>query len=187
MGVRKTAILAGDFTHASARRLWSKIDRRSADACWPWTCGLSHGYGALRIGHGRKVPAAGAVFALINGSVPAGKLVRHSCDNPPCCNPAHLLLGDDKDNADDRTARGRDEPNRARGDRSGSRLHPETRPRGERAAKAKLTEADVREIRRRSEAGEGLRALGRAFGVSGNAIRDVCLGKSWAHVRLAKA
>jgi hypothetical protein len=33
--------------------------------------------------------------------------VLHLCDNPPCCNPAHLHLGDQKINADERHARGR--------------------------------------------------------------------------------
>ena len=81
MGVRKTAILAGDFTHASARRLWSKIDRRSADACWPWTCGLSHGYGALRIGHGHNSDAVDIVAG--QHSPTAGVAVRKVADAPP--------------------------------------------------------------------------------------------------------
>lgn len=37
----------------------------------------------------------------------AGMEVRHTCDNPPCINPEHLLLGDAKANAGDRDSRGR--------------------------------------------------------------------------------
>ena len=36
-----------------------------------------------------------------------GQVVRHSCDNPPCVNPRHLLLGTSADNVADRVARNR--------------------------------------------------------------------------------
>ncbi|MGU2415998.1 HNH endonuclease [Burkholderia cenocepacia] len=36
-----------------------------------------------------------------------GLVVRHSCDNPSCINPEHLLIGTVQDNTDDREARGR--------------------------------------------------------------------------------
>ena len=65
-----------------------------------------------------------------NGPIPAGLLVLHHCDNPPCCNPAHLYVGTAKDNARDCKARGR----RAK------RYRPHTRVR-------KLTDEQVRAIR----------------------------------------
>lgn len=36
-----------------------------------------------------------------------GPFVLHTCDNPPCCNPAHLYRGTALDNARDRDTRGR--------------------------------------------------------------------------------
>ena len=36
-----------------------------------------------------------------------GRVVRHTCDNPLCVDPDHLVLGDVKDNVDDRTKRDR--------------------------------------------------------------------------------
>jgi hypothetical protein len=95
----------------------------------------------------------------------------------------------------------------ARGDRSGSRLHPESRPRGERHGlrlhperhgsktkpesvlrgeqnvSAKLTEAQVIEIRRRFAAGGITKvALGREYGVSGVLISHIVTRKIWRHV-----
>jgi hypothetical protein len=48
-----------------------------------------------------------AAFTLAWGPVPPGKIVRHTCDNPPCVNPLHLMIGTYGDNMRDRTERGR--------------------------------------------------------------------------------
>jgi HNH endonuclease len=47
------------------------------------------------------------VAAWRYGSVPAGRVVRHSCDNPRCINPDHLVLGSQADNLMDARVRGR--------------------------------------------------------------------------------
>lgn len=39
-----------------------------------------------------------------------GKVVRHTCDNPRCINPAHLIIGSYKDNSQDMVGRGRSAP-----------------------------------------------------------------------------
>jgi HNH endonuclease len=41
------------------------------------------------------------------GEIPAGQVIRHSCDRPPCFNPAHLLAGTQQENMADMVARGR--------------------------------------------------------------------------------
>ena len=64
------------------------------------------GYGRLAR-YGQRTAHRVAYF-IEHGSIPSGKLVRHWCDNPPCCNPQHLYLGDAKDNSRDRTERMRD-------------------------------------------------------------------------------
>jgi len=53
---------------------------------------------------------------------------------------------------------------------------------GERAGRAKLTEANVREARVLAADGWGTTALGRRYGVTDTAIRSLLVGKSWRHV-----
>lgn len=106
---------------------WAKIDHNGGpDACWPWTEGTGRrGYGKATY-QGRTVAAHRLAWELTNG--PAGKLfVCHSCDNPPCCNPAHLFLGTPQGNQDDCRAKGRT----ASGDRSPARTHQGSYPHGD--------------------------------------------------------
>lgn len=89
-------------------RFWRKVDRSGGpNACWPWKAGTHHfGHGAFRI-HKTQVQAHRVAYALIEGPVRDDIDVLHTCDNPPCCNPAHLYLGTQADNNRDRTVRGR--------------------------------------------------------------------------------
>lgn len=77
------------------------------DECWEWMGSrLPRGYGT----YGRaknKVLAHRAALARSGVEVPKGMKVLHSCDNPPCCNPAHLRVGTQADNVTDMWARGR--------------------------------------------------------------------------------
>lgn len=68
-----------------------------------------------------------------------------------------------------------------RGIRQKALGHP-NRPRGEAYWNAKLTTDDVREIRRRHSAGEGVMALARAFAVTRHAINYVYMRRTWKHV-----
>lgn len=78
-------------------RFWLFVDRRGDAECWPWTgtCnGSGHGHFCAA---GETFVASRVAWFLANGQQPDG-VVRHSCDNPPCCNPAHLSLGTHHDN-----------------------------------------------------------------------------------------
>lgn len=52
--------------------------------------------------------------------------------------------------------------------------------RGSLNGQAKLTESNVREIRRRRLSGESRKALAEEFQVNVYAIRDCCVGNTWS-------
>lgn len=137
---------------------------RPSDGCWLWA-GACHprGYGKLIIRN--RVEAAHRVSWAIHQADPGDLCVLHRCDNPPCVNPEHLFLGTDLDNKKDMFSKRRG-----------------VNPRGERHGRTPFTEADVRAIRTRREAGESYGALGREYGVTRVAIRNICLKRSWSHV-----
>lgn len=158
------------------KRFWSKVDK--SGECWLWTASLdSAGYGQININR-RLVLSHRYSFSLANGPIPPGMLVCHTCDTPRCVRPDHLFLGTHADNAADMCRKGRV----ATGERSASILHRHRRPRGERHPKARLTEEMVREIRRRRESGEGIRAMARELGMGHTTISLIVRGLTWTHV-----
>lgn len=85
---------------------WSHVTEASGDSCWLWRGQHREGgYGRVRDIDGHIVYAHRLMFAFFNGYAPP--CVRHSCDNPPCVNPSHLLGGTQIDNIADRVVRGR--------------------------------------------------------------------------------
>lgn len=158
------------------QRFWSKV--RKTRGCWLWTAGKDRdGYGKIGI-DGRMQLAHRVAWTLAHGPVPSGLCVLHRCDTPACVRIDHLFLGTQIENIADRTAKGRS----ASGDRNAARLYPERRPRGEQHAFAKLTEADVRAIRRLRKAGRKLWELADRFGVSQNTVSLIVAGRIWRHV-----
>lgn len=91
----------------SVERFKSKIGLDAKTGCWLWL-GSRHptGYGQFSIKF-KKMLAHRYAWSLENGPVPEGLYVCHKCDNPPCCNPAHLFIGTQKDNLADMKAKGR--------------------------------------------------------------------------------
>lgn len=71
-------------------RLWSRVDRKGPEECWPWTAYLGKdGYGMLRH-NGRQQNAHRVAYELLIGPIPDGLQLDHLCRVRHCVNPAHL-------------------------------------------------------------------------------------------------
>ncbi len=93
---------------------WSKVDvrprRLGREVCWPWRASLDrYGYGQFKPVYGASPLRTHRVaWGIFTGQeVPYGLDILHSCDNPKCCNPAHLRPGTHDDNMADKAKRGR--------------------------------------------------------------------------------
>ena len=151
-------------------RLMLYVDRSGGpDSCWPYMKARNrHGYGVMGTKHGNWM-AHRLAYEVAYGPIPTGKYVLHTCDNPPCCNPRHLFVGDQQANMDDMWRKGRQQ----------SYLSMAV---GERIKQSKLTEAQVIEMRRRFDAGERPTSLGREFGVSSTQAWNICHRRWWKHI-----
>lgn len=120
---------------ARMRIILSREDPQK-DECLEWRGSRDRqNYGRLWVGgrSGRNYPAHRLAMCATEGYDYVeieGWLVRHQCHNPPCFNPHHLLVGNDKQNVLDRVF--------------ADRTH---RSMGESNPKAKLSDEDVEEIR----------------------------------------
>lgn len=143
-------------------RFWRMVTvPGTADACWPWSGDTDEdGYGVFYYKGKRKQAHELALSFSTGEQRPAGLDTCHSCDNPPCCNPAHLRFGTRQDNVDDMWGRGRGVAGEA---------HP----------MARLTNSLVREIRERRAGGARQIDLAAQYGVSSAYISDIVNGLVW--------
>lgn len=138
------------------QRFWRKVQKAAPDECWIWQGAPdANGYGRFSVGGraGRQMLAHRYALGVTDPAIS----VLHSCDNPPCVNPAHLREGTNADNMRDMAVR-------------------------ERSRTTKLTASQVVEIRRLAEAGVSQRRLAREFGVRQGNIHAIVSRATWRHV-----
>lgn len=144
---------------------WKQIDIGDPKLCWDWLKGADgRNYGSLRIGQ-KAYKAHRLAWEYTRGPIPNGLHVLHACDRPLCCNPSHLRLGNHQENMDDKEARGRG-----------------NQPRGADHHWAKLTEADVLEVRSLHGQGISKAAIARKYEVGFTTIKSIVDRKTWKHL-----
>lgn len=154
-------------TSRRAARFWARVDMSSE--CWIWQgfVDARTGYGRVSLNN-RPIGAHQLAFLIANGWVPQGRqmYVCHTCDTPACCNPAHLYAGTPAENSADRDRRGR-----------AKLIH------GSANVQAKLTDEQVRDIRRRHAAGgTSYPKLAAEFGIHAQNIGRIVRRKGYANV-----
>ena len=148
------------------KRFWAKVDKRGPDECWEWQGWRNKtNYGHIsRGGHRGRQPGTHIVsWEIHNGPISDGLWVLHKCDNPPCCNPAHLFLGTRQDNVDDMVSKGR-------------------QIQGTRAHFSKFTDDDIIKIRQMYRDGMVQREIGRIFDTDQANISCIVRRKTWKHL-----
>lgn len=148
------------------QRFWKKVAVKGHGECWEWNgCRNNRGYGKAWVCH-TGVLASRVAYFMKHGQLPTTMFVLHHCDNPPCCNPAHLFTGTQKDNTDDMWAKGRG-----------------VRQRGESSGMAKLTNAQVLEIRSIYDSGVmGSKRIAKRFGITSVNVMSIVKRETWTHI-----
>jgi hypothetical protein len=188
-------------------RLIANVDRSGGpDACWPWTGCRSLGYGVLSINN-RQRRAHRVIYEIAKGLIPKGLRICHKCDNPPCCNPDHLFVGTAKDNSLDMAQKERAGRNKLKGEQVAA-IREDARTTKEiakdygvcwsniaaikagvtwvhvggskrRRKRAKLTDAQVRAIRKDPRTGFEIAA---DYGITYQQVSRIKRRERWTHV-----
>lgn len=151
-----------------AERFWSKVKIGHYAHCWEWEGArkrkATYQSAYFKAASYVTVSATRSAYALSTGCEPGELWVLHHCDNPACCNPAHLYLGTVKENAADAKAR--------------KRFRKVPLP-GEQNPRAKLTAEQVEEVRHLFADGLSNVAIASRFGVHHSTISKIRTRNSW--------
>lgn len=159
-------------------RFWSKVDMAGMNKCWIWMGSKDkNGYGRLncKLSNGKFSPVLAHRISMsiyLDRVLLDSEKVLHDCptgDNPSCVNPLHLWLGTIADNNRDKMEKGR--------------FRHHGRCKAEENGLAKLTNAEVVEIRRCFRAGiMNQITLARKYKMHHSTIHDIVFEKSWRSI-----
>jgi hypothetical protein len=141
-------------------RFWSKVNK--TDSCWLWIANTCRdGYGNITA---NKIQYKAHRYSLMihGAAVPKGSIVMHTCDNPSCVRPEHLIVATQRDNIKDKVNKNR-------------------QAKGESNALSKLTESTVLEIRSLYPT-LSIRKLSRKYNTCENNVRAIIKRETWKHI-----
>jgi len=144
-------------------RFLSKVNHHnfSPVKCWEWRgASKGNGYGNIKVGRQNQGAHRYAYMLFVNGVIPVGLDVCHTCDNRCCVNPDHLFLGTRKENVADMVSKGRGA--------GGCRKH--------------LKEDQIQEIRQRLAAGLQPRRIANQMNVNYHTITSIKRGESYGGI-----
>lgn len=152
-----------EITDELKARFKAKVEVDETTGCHIWRgARLPKGYGIIKRPRERRQIYAHRLALMIEGfDVPDDRQVLHSCDNPPCVNPAHLRVGTNKENHEEMKDKGRS-------------LY------GRRNGQAKLTDSDVAGIRAMIASGASQAKVAARFGVSQPHVGRIARGAAWS-------
>lgn len=144
------------------RWLTELIASGDRSVCWEWPGGQSRGgYGCVTY-QGRTTKAHHVALILDGRPRPDGLFGLHSCDNPPCVNPAHLRWGTAAENTADALRRNR------------LTIDPELF--------SPLSSDDVLEIVQLRSRGLSHQAIANLFNVHRMTVSRIIAGETWSSV-----
>jgi len=147
------------FTQKQINLFWSHVDIQSEHECWNWKLSKDrYGYGKVSIDQVNYITHRVA-YEIINGDIPKGKHILHSCDNSICCNPSHLKCGTRFENMQEMVERGR-------------QGKVKTNPR-------KLNLEIAESIRNDFRSGLSKHSLAKKYNISRKHVRDILRGWYW--------
>ncbi len=141
------------------RRLEHYIEK--SDGCWRWKgCLSTRGYGKIFF-HRKHWSAHRAAWTVYKGSIPKGKIICHTCDNPQCTNPDHLFIGTFKDNTIDAAKKAR-------------------------LSRLGMTVEDIRSIKKEliHTHYEDYKQIAKKYGLTEEYIKRIAKGERWSAIRI---
>ena len=93
---------------------WPKVAYGPESQCWEWKAGKDwDGYGSFKVyidGRKQNARAHRVSYLLSGGQLAPDQQLLHTCDNPFCVNPRHLMPGTCAENMRQKVDRGRMRP-----------------------------------------------------------------------------